>query len=55
MDWSNATSISGFNFSRGVVHKFYAFSKQLMGLPPHIYACIQINEVEMPFIKNVGS
>ena len=37
------------------VYKFYAFTKQLMGGAPRTYACIQINELEMPFTTKVGS
>ena len=55
MDWSNATSIRVCGSWRGSAHKFYAFTKQLMGGAPHTYACIQISEVEIPFIAKVGS
>jgi len=49
MDLSNATSISGCGFWSGVPHKFYAFTKWLMGGAPRTYAFIQISEMEIPF------
>ena len=49
MDWSDATLISVCGSWRGSVHKFYAFTKQLMGGARRTNACIQISEVEIPF------
>ena len=38
MNWDNAKSISGCDFRREAARELYAFTKQLIGGVPHIYA-----------------